>query len=57
MSGIAAAGLWQAAHPPPQVAAMHAKEPGTMGYPDLTVSLHRFVRIYLAGLLQESAAG
>lgn len=56
MSGIAAAGLWQAAHPPPQVVAVHAEQPGPIDYPDLTTSLSRFVRIYLTGLLQETAA-
>jgi AcrR family transcriptional regulator len=55
MTAIAAAGLWQAAHPPPQVVALHAEEPGSAGYPELPASLARFVRIYLGGLLQEAA--
>jgi AcrR family transcriptional regulator len=53
MSGIAAAGLWQAAHPSPQVVALHAEDPRAVAYPDFRASLVRFVRIYLAGLLQE----
>jgi AcrR family transcriptional regulator len=54
MSGIAAAGLWQAAHPPPQVVALHAKYPGSAHHPDFAESLTRFVRIYLSGLLAEA---
>jgi AcrR family transcriptional regulator len=53
MSGVVAAGLWQAAHPSPQVVALHAEDPGAASYPDFRTSLIRFVRIYLAGLLQE----
>jgi AcrR family transcriptional regulator len=53
MSGIAAAGLWQAAHPSPQVMALHAEDPGAGHYPDFRASLIRFVRTYLAGLLKE----
>jgi AcrR family transcriptional regulator len=53
MSGIAAAGLWQAAHPPPQVAALHRQDPGAVHYLDFRASLARFVRTYLAGLLQK----
>lgn len=51
MSGIVAAGLWQAAHPAPQVVALHAEDPGAAPYPDFRASLIRFVRTYLAGLL------
>jgi AcrR family transcriptional regulator len=53
MSGVVAAGLWQAAHPSPQVVALHAEDPGAASYPDFRTSLIRFVRVYLAGLLQE----
>ena len=53
MSGVAAAGLWQAAHPSPQVVALHAENPGAATYPDFRAALIRFVRIYLAGLLTE----
>ncbi|MHA6626834.1 TetR family transcriptional regulator [Pseudonocardia sichuanensis] len=53
MSGLAAAGLWQAAHPPPQVAAVYA-ERGGAECPDFTESLGRFVRVHLTGLLHES---
>jgi AcrR family transcriptional regulator len=52
MSGIVASGLWQAAHPPPHVLALHAENPGAISYPDFGASLARFVRTYLAGLLQ-----
>jgi AcrR family transcriptional regulator len=52
-TALVAAGLWQAAHPPPQVAALHAEMPSAALYPDLPTSLVRFVRIYLAGLLEE----
>jgi AcrR family transcriptional regulator len=51
MSGVVAAGLWQAAHPAPQVVALHAEDPGAAPYPDFRASLIRFVRTYLAGLL------
>lgn len=51
MSGVVAAGLWQAAHPSPQVVALHAEDPGAAPYPDFRASLIRFVRTYLAGLL------
>ena len=53
MSAIVASGLWQAAHPPPQVLALHAENPGAVSYPDFAASLARFVRTYLTGLLQE----
>jgi AcrR family transcriptional regulator len=53
MSGIAASGLWQAAHPSPQVVALHAKDPGAVPYPNFRESLTRFVRTYLRGLLQQ----
>jgi AcrR family transcriptional regulator len=52
MSGIVASGLWQAAHPAPQVVALHEQDPGAVHYPDFAASLTRFVRTYLAGLLQ-----
>jgi AcrR family transcriptional regulator len=52
MSGIVASGLWQAAHPPPHVLALHAENPGAVSYPDFGASLVRFVRTYLSGLLQ-----
>lgn len=52
MSGMVASGLWQVAHPPPQVAALHETEPGVIARLDLTASLTRFVRTYLAGLRQ-----
>jgi AcrR family transcriptional regulator len=54
MSGIAAAGLWQAAHPSPQVVALHAEDPHAARYPDFRATLVRFVRTYLIGLLNES---
>jgi hypothetical protein len=57
MSGIAAAGLLQAAHPPPQVVALQAKDPGSVHCPDFAESLTRFVRVYLTGLLAEARAG
>jgi AcrR family transcriptional regulator len=53
MSAIVASGLWQAAHPPPHVLALHAESPGENSYPDFDASLARFVRTYLTGLLQE----
>jgi AcrR family transcriptional regulator len=53
MAGVVAAGLWQAAHPSPQVVALHAEDPEAASYPDFRASLVRFVRTYLAGLLQE----
>jgi AcrR family transcriptional regulator len=53
MSGVAAAGLWQAAHPAPQVVALHAEDPDAAPYPDFRASLIRFVRVYLRGLLAE----
>ena len=52
MSGIVASGLWQAAHPAPNVAAVHAEDPAAAPLLDLGASLVRFVRTYLAGLLQ-----
>jgi AcrR family transcriptional regulator len=51
MSGLVAAGLWQAAHPSPHVMAVHAEDPDAAPYPDFRASLARFVRTYLAGLL------
>ena len=51
MSGVVAAGLWQAAHPSPHVMAVHAEDPGAAPYLDFRASLVRFVRTYLAGLL------
>jgi AcrR family transcriptional regulator len=53
MAGVVAAGLWQAAHPSPQVVALHAEDPEAAPYPDFRASLVRFTRTYLAGLLQE----
>jgi AcrR family transcriptional regulator len=53
MSGIMAAGLWQAAHPSPQAAALHAEDPSGAPYADFGASLARFVRTYLTGLLQK----
>jgi AcrR family transcriptional regulator len=53
MAGVVAAGLWQAAHPSPQVLALHAEDPDAARYPDFRTSLIRFVRTYLAGLLAE----
>jgi AcrR family transcriptional regulator len=53
MTGVMAAGLWQAAHPSPQVVALHAEDPDAAPYPDFRASLVRFVRTYLAGLLAE----
>jgi AcrR family transcriptional regulator len=50
MSGIVAAGLWQAAHPSPQVSALHAEDPQG-AYTDFGAALARFVRTYLTGLL------
>jgi AcrR family transcriptional regulator len=51
MAGLVAAGLWQAAHPSPQVVALHAEDPDAVAYPDFRAALVRFVRTYLAGLL------
>jgi AcrR family transcriptional regulator len=53
MSGVVAAGLWQTAHPPPQVVALHAEDPDAAPHLDFRASLVRFVRTYLAGLLAE----
>jgi hypothetical protein len=53
MTGVMAAGLWQAAHPSPQVVALHAEDPDAAPYPDFRASLVRFVRTYLAGLMAE----
>jgi AcrR family transcriptional regulator len=53
MAGLVAAGLWQAAHPSPQVVALHAEDPDAVAYPDFRASLVRFVRTYLEGLLAE----
>jgi AcrR family transcriptional regulator len=53
MTGVIAAGLWQAAHPSPQVVALHAEDPDAASYPDFRASLDRFVRTYLAGLMAE----
>jgi len=53
VSGIVASGLWQAAHPSPQVLALHAEEPKAVRYPDFSEALTRFVRTYLAGLQQQ----
>jgi AcrR family transcriptional regulator len=53
MTGVMAAGLWQAAHPSPQVVALHAEDPDAASYPDFRASLGRFVRTYLAGLMAE----
>jgi AcrR family transcriptional regulator len=53
MSGIMAAGLWQAAHPSPQAAAVHAEDPRGASYADFGATLARFVRTYLTGLLQK----
>jgi AcrR family transcriptional regulator len=53
MAGVVAAGLWQAAHPSPQVMALHAENPEAAPYPDFRASLVRFVRTYLTGLLRD----
>jgi AcrR family transcriptional regulator len=53
ISGLVAAGLWQAAHPSPQVVALHEADPGAAPYPDFRASLIRIVRTYLAGLLRQ----
>jgi AcrR family transcriptional regulator len=53
MLGLVASALWQAAHPPPQVLALHAADPEAVHYPEFTEALTRFVRTYLAGLLLE----
>lgn len=54
MTAMVTAGLWQAAHPSPQVVALHAEDPGAAPYPDFRVALARFVRTYLVGLLARS---
>jgi AcrR family transcriptional regulator len=51
MTGVMAAGLWQAAHPSPQVSALHAEDPQGASYTDFGAALARFVRTYLTGLL------
>lgn len=56
-TGIAAAGLWQATHPSPVIAALHAELPppaeGKSGYlaMDFETAVARFVRVHLTGLL------
>ena len=60
MTATVAAGMWQAANPPPVVAALYAEakladgtdcaDPGLPELPDLVV---RFVHVYLTGLRQE----
>jgi AcrR family transcriptional regulator len=57
-TGLVAAGLWQAAHPPPAVVALYAEQAGVGGFGrlaalDLHAELTRFVRVFLAGLLCE----
>ena len=51
VSGFTASGLWQAAHPPPQVLALKAADPSAVHHPEFRETLTRFVRTYLAGLL------
>lgn len=59
-TGLVAAGLWQAAHPPPVVLALYAEQAGTGGFGrfaalDLTAEITRFVRVFLTGLRHEAA--
>jgi AcrR family transcriptional regulator len=58
-TGVVAAGLWQAAHPPPVVIAFFAEQAvegsaasgfARLADADLPVELARFVRVFLAGL-------
>jgi AcrR family transcriptional regulator len=53
MSGIVASGLWQGAHPSPQVRALHEADPKAIRYPDFAETLTRFLRTYVTGLLQQ----
>jgi AcrR family transcriptional regulator len=64
-TGMVAAGLWQAANPPPVVLAYYAEQAADEGAPsgitrlagvDLPVELARFVRVFLAGLRVEGGA-
>jgi AcrR family transcriptional regulator len=61
MTGLVAAGLWQATHPSPVIAALHAELPppeDKSGYValDFESAVARFVRVHLAGLLAVGAA-
>lgn len=54
-TALIAAGLWQAANPPPAVRARYAEQssPASFGRPaalDMTAELSRFVRVFRAGL-------
>ena len=54
-TGVVAAGLWQAAHPSPVIAALHAELPpmeveSTYLTRDFEAAMVRFVRVHLAGL-------
>jgi AcrR family transcriptional regulator len=64
-TGVVAAGLWQAANPPPVVLAYYAEQAAAGGAPtgftrlvgvDLPSELARFVRVFLAGLRAEGGA-
>jgi AcrR family transcriptional regulator len=64
-TGMVAAGLWQAANPPPVVLAYYAEQAADEGAPsgiarlagvDLPAELARFVRVFLAGLRVEGGA-
>jgi AcrR family transcriptional regulator len=55
VTGIVAAGLWQATHPSPVIAALHAELPpledaGAYLDLDFEAAVARFVRVHLAGL-------
>ena len=50
-TGVAAAGMWQAAHPPPVIVALQQDiDCNVLALPDLAAVVTRFVRVYLAGL-------
>jgi AcrR family transcriptional regulator len=59
-TAVVAAGLWQAAHPPPVVAALYAEQGtadgfGRLANADPAARVARFVRVFLAGLRVEGA--
>jgi AcrR family transcriptional regulator len=61
-TGLVAAGLWQATHPSPVIAALHAELPppaeAKSGYlaMDFETAVARFVRVHLTGLLAVDGA-
>lgn len=60
-TGLVAAGLWQAAHPPPVVVTLYAEQGNAGRFArltrmDLSAEVTRFARVFLAGLRSEPAA-